>query len=70
MTLQGIRVTHPSSDKLQAAYDAIGLARITVLTGPAKGMKGAVLKAQALAAGTPGAFILQHFENPANPRVH
>ena len=36
VTLQGVAVTHPSADKLQAAYDAIGLTGVAVATGPAK----------------------------------
>ncbi|OQW88377.1 MAG: hypothetical protein BWK72_08850 [Rhodoferax ferrireducens] len=35
VTLHSISVTHPSADKLQAAYEAIGLAGIAVETGPA-----------------------------------
>ncbi|MDP2678855.1 MAG: hypothetical protein Q8O85_09050 [Rhodoferax sp.] len=34
VTLQGIAVTHPTAVKLQAAFDAIGLAGIAVETGP------------------------------------
>lgn len=41
-----------------------------VLTEGAKGMKGAIAKAEALAAATPGAFIPGQFENPANPAAH
>jgi cysteine synthase A len=41
-----------------------------VLTDGAKGMNGAVAKAEALAGALPGAVIPQQFSNPANPRIH
>lgn len=41
-----------------------------VLTDGALGMKGAIARAEELAAGTPGSFIPGQFVNPANPRAH
>ena len=41
-----------------------------VLTEGAKGMKGAIAKAQELADSTPGGFIPGQFVNPANPNAH
>ncbi|NMA25940.1 MAG: cysteine synthase A [Clostridiales bacterium] len=41
-----------------------------VLTEGAKGMKGAIAKAEELAAEIPNAFIPGQFVNPANPRAH
>ncbi|BCG59116.1 cysteine synthase A [Paenibacillus sp. URB8-2] len=41
-----------------------------VLTPGAEGIKGSVRKAEALAAITPNSFVLQQFNNSANPKIH
>lgn len=41
-----------------------------VLTEGAKGMRGAIAKAQEILTQTPGAFMPQQFDNPANPEIH
>jgi cysteine synthase A len=63
-------LTMPETMSMERRSLLKALGATLVLTPGGEGMKGAVNRAQELAAGMKNTFIPQQFENPANPEIH
>jgi cysteine synthase len=62
--------TMPETMTVERRRVLLAFGATVVLTPGSKGMKGAIAKAQEIAAKTPGGWVPSQFDNPANPAVH
>jgi len=63
-------ITMPDSMSIERVRTLRALGARVVLTPGVQGMRGAIEKAESLLRATPGAFMPQQFNNPANPEIH
>src|SRR5271165_6317901 len=63
-------LTMPETMSLERRVLLLDLGAEIILTPGPRGMTGVILKAEALLASNPDEYMLQQFDNPANPKIH